>query len=318
MLKFLVPVVVPSGLARFVASSTRVVALIPARYRSTRFPGKPLAVVGGRTMIEHVYRRVEQARRVDAFFVATDDERIAEAVDRFGGVAIMTRPDHETATDRLAEVAADLHAELIVNVQGDEPLISPDAIDAAVGLMQARPDAGLGTLRRRMDDFTELDNPHVVKVVVNHQGDALYFTRAAIPYVRSGQTRPTCWRHIGLYVYRRDFLLKLASLAPTALERAEGLEQLRALEHGFTISTVETDADTIGVDTPEDLERVRQLIETGTAASNRKPRGSAPAGTPTASLAGTPEAPLHSADSLAAARSFPSVEGGTSPLGRQS
>jgi len=267
MLKSLVPVVVPSGLARFVASSTRVVALIPARYRSTRFPGKPLAVVGGRTMIELVYRRVEQARRVDAFFVATDDERIAEAVDRFGGVAIMTRPDHETATDRLAEVAAGLDADLIVNVQGDEPLISPDAIDAAVGLMLDRPNADLGTLRRRMDDRSDLDNPHVVKVVVNHRGDAMYFTRAAIPYVRSGHPRPTFWRHIGLYVYRRDFLMKLAALAPTALERAEGLEQLRALEHGFTIATVETDADTIGVDTPEDLERVRQLIETGTAAS---------------------------------------------------
>ena len=267
MLKSLVPVVVPSGLARFVASSTRVVALIPARYRSTRFPGKPLAVVGGRTMIELVYRRVEQARRVDAFFVATDDERIAETVDRFGGVAIMTRPDHETATDRLAEVAAGLDADLIVNVQGDEPLISPDAIDAAVGLMLDRPNADLGTLRRRMDDLSDLDNPHVVKVVVNHRGDAMYFTRAAIPYVRSGHPRPMFWRHIGLYVYRREFLMKLAALAPTALERAEGLEQLRALEHGFTIATVETDADTIGVDTPEDLERVRQLIETGTAAS---------------------------------------------------
>jgi 3-deoxy-manno-octulosonate cytidylyltransferase (CMP-KDO synthetase) len=260
VLIFLVPVVVPAGLARFVGSSTRVVALIPARYRSTRFPGKPLAVIAGRTMIEHVYRRVEQARKVDAFFVATDDERIADAVDRFGGVAVLTRDDHETATDRLAEVAAGLTAELIVNVQGDEPLLSAGAIDTAATLMLDRPDADIGTLRRRLDDPADLDNPHVVKVVVDRQGFALYFTRAAIPFVRPGNPRPTFWRHIGLYVYRRDFLLKLASMPPTALERAEGLEQLRVLENGYRILTAETDADAIGVDTPEDLERVRELL----------------------------------------------------------
>ncbi|HYN06585.1 MAG TPA: 3-deoxy-manno-octulosonate cytidylyltransferase [Vicinamibacterales bacterium] len=262
------PVVVPAELARFVGSSTRVVALIPARYRSTRFPGKPLAVIGGRTMIEHVYRRVERAARVNAAFVATDDDRIAGEVDRFGGIAVMTGDHHETATDRLAEVAARLDVELIVNVQGDEPLISPAAIDSAVGLMADRPDAGIGTLRQKIEDAADLDNPHVVKVVVDHQGDGLYFTRSAIPFVRAGQPRPTFWRHIGLYVYRRDFLLKLASLPPTPLERAEGLEQLRVLEHGFRISTVETDGDTIGVDTPEDLERVRQLIEAGTATTH--------------------------------------------------
>jgi 3-deoxy-manno-octulosonate cytidylyltransferase (CMP-KDO synthetase) len=210
---------------------------------------------------------VEQARRVNAFFVATDDERIASEVDRFGGIAVMTGDHHETATDRLAEVAASLPVELIVNVQGDEPLISPDANYSAVGLMYDRPDAGIGTLRRRLDDTADQENPHVVKVVVDHQGYALYFSRTAIPTVRSGQPRPTFWGHIGLYVYRRDFLLKLASLPPTSLERAEGLEQLRVLEHGFRISTIETDVDTIGVDTPEDLERVRQFIEAGTAAT---------------------------------------------------
>jgi 3-deoxy-manno-octulosonate cytidylyltransferase (CMP-KDO synthetase) len=259
MLIFLVPVVVPSGLARFVGSSTRVAALIPARYRSTRFPGKALALIGGRTMIEHVYRRVEQARRVDTFFVATDDERIADAVHRFGGIAVMTRDDHETATDRVAEVAALLPAELIVNVQGDEPLVSPEAIDSAIALMFDRPDAGIGSLRRRIEDPADLDNPHVVKVVVDQEGYALYFTRSPVPYVRSGQPRPTFWRHLGLYVYRRDFLLKLAAMPPTPLERAEGLEQLRVLENGYRIVTAETDVDTIGVDTPEDLERVRAL-----------------------------------------------------------
>jgi 3-deoxy-manno-octulosonate cytidylyltransferase (CMP-KDO synthetase) len=224
-----------------------------------------LAEIGGRPMIEHVYRRVEQARQVDALFVATDDERIAEAVDRFGGVAIMTREDHETATDRLAEVAADLAIDLVVNVQGDEPLISPEAIDAAVGLMRDRPDAGIGTLRRRLDDPSDLDNPHVVKVVVDRHGFGLYFSRAVIPFIRAGNPQPVFWKHIGLYIYRRDFLLQLAAMAPTALERAEGLEQLRVLENGFRIATAETDVDTIGVDTPGDLERVRALIEARTA-----------------------------------------------------
>jgi 3-deoxy-manno-octulosonate cytidylyltransferase (CMP-KDO synthetase) len=215
-------------------------------------------------MIEHVYRRVEQARRVDTLFVATDDDRIARAVDAFGGIAVMTRDDHESATDRVAEVAASLQAELIVNIQGDEPLISPEAIDSAIGLMLDRPDAGIGTLRRRVEDTGDLENPHVVKVVVDRDGYALYFTRSAVPFVRPGHPRPIFWRHLGLYVYRREFLLTLAALPPTPLERAEGLEQLRVLENGFRIPTVETDADTIGVDTPEDLERVRQLIEAQT------------------------------------------------------
>jgi 3-deoxy-manno-octulosonate cytidylyltransferase (CMP-KDO synthetase) len=215
-------------------------------------------------MIEHVYRRVELARRVNALFVATDDDRIARAVDAFGGIAVMTRDDHESATDRLAEVAAALQAELIVNIQGDEPLISPEAIDSAIGLMFDRPEAGIGTLRRRVEDPGDLENPHVVKVVVDREGYALYFTRSAVPFVRPGQPRPVFWRHLGLYVYRRDFLLTLGTLPPTPLERAEGLEQLRVLENGFRIPTAETDADTIGVDTPEDLERVRQLIEAQT------------------------------------------------------
>jgi 3-deoxy-manno-octulosonate cytidylyltransferase (CMP-KDO synthetase) len=240
--------------------------IIPARYASTRFPGKPLAEIGGRTLVEHVYRRVEQARTVDALFVATDDTRIADAVDRFGGVAVMTRDDHETATDRLAEAAAHLRVDLVVNVQGDEPLIAPASIDAAVRLMRDRPDAGIGTLRHRIDDAATLANPNAVKVVVDREGYALYFTRAAVPFVRPGQPQPTSWRHIGLYVYRPDFLARLAAMPPSPLERAEGLEQLRALENGCRIATAETGADAIGVDTPEDLERVRHLLELGTAA----------------------------------------------------
>ena len=215
-------------------------------------------------MIEHVYRRAAEARTVDLAIVATDDDRIAQAVADFGGIAVMTRADHATGSDRLAEVAAALESELIVNVQGDEPLLSPDAIDLAVDALNDATSDPMSTLRRLISDPEDLDNPAVVKVVVDRDGYALYFSRAAIPYVRPGQDSPQCWRHIGLYVYRRDFLLRLASLPPTPLERAEGLEQLRVLDHGFRIRTAETTSDAIGVDTPDDLERVRRLLQAAT------------------------------------------------------
>jgi 3-deoxy-manno-octulosonate cytidylyltransferase (CMP-KDO synthetase) len=212
-------------------------------------------------MIEHVYRRASDARSVDAVLVATDDERIAGAVDAFGGVAVMTRSDHLSGTDRLAEVAASLESEILVNVQGDLPFIPAAPIDDTVGLVAGRPDLGMGTLRRRITDAADVSRPSVVKVVVDTRGDALYFSRTALPHVRAGQPPPTFWKHIGLYVYRREFLLRLAALPPTPLERAESLEQLRALEHGFRIGTVETTTDTIEIDTPEDLERGRRLVE---------------------------------------------------------
>jgi 3-deoxy-manno-octulosonate cytidylyltransferase (CMP-KDO synthetase) len=214
-------------------------------------------------MVEHVYRRAEQARTIDAVIVATDDERVAGVVDRFGGTAVMTRADHASGTDRLAEVAAELSSEFVVNVQGDEPLMAPDAIDAAVGPLLADPAELMSTVRRRIDDLADLDNPSVVKLVVDARGHALYFTRARVPFVRPGHSAPTTWRHMGLYAYRRKFLLRVAALPQTPLEQAEGLEQLRVLEHGFRIATVETTVDTIGVDTPEDLERVRRLVEAG-------------------------------------------------------
>jgi 3-deoxy-manno-octulosonate cytidylyltransferase (CMP-KDO synthetase) len=214
-------------------------------------------------MIEHVWQRTTEARAVDAVVVATDDERVARAVDGFGGTAVLTSADHPTGTDRLAEVAAYLEGDLVVNVQGDEPLIVPDAIDAAVGPLLGRPAERVGTLRRRIDDPADLSNPSVVKLVIDRAGYALYFTRAPVPFVRAGLAAPAGRRHNGLYVYRREFLLKLATLAQTPLEQAEGLEQLRVLEHGFRILTVETTVDTIGVDTPEDLERVRRLVEAG-------------------------------------------------------
>ena len=255
------PVVFPSGLARSVRSA-RIVAVIPARYSSTRLPGKPLAVIGDRTMIEHVCRRATEARRVDAVIVATDDDRVAEAVSAFGGTAVMTLATHATGTDRLAEVAAHLDCDAVINLQGDEPMMAPEAIDAVAGLVT---DAGhpMGTLRKRLTDPADLDNPAVVKVVVDAAGRALYFSRAPIPFTRPGHPQPPVWLHLGLYAYQRAFLLRIAALAPTPLERAEGLEQLRVLEHGLTIATIETTADPIGVDTPEDLERVRRLVEAG-------------------------------------------------------
>lgn len=217
-------------------------------------------------MVEHVCRRAAQARTVDSVIVATDDDRVAHVVDAFGGTAVMTRPDHATGTDRLAEVAAELEGELVVNVQGDEPLIAPSAIDAAVAVLlnSNQPGDVMSTLRRRIDDPTDLDTPSVVKLVIDSEGNALYFTRASVPFVRPGHPAPAAWRHLGLYVYRREFLLALSRLLPTPLEQAEGLEQLRALEHGYRIRTVETTTDTIGVDTPEDLERVRRLVEAAT------------------------------------------------------
>lgn len=220
-------------------------------------------MIAGRTMVEHVFRRALDASRVDAVVVATDDERVARVVDDFGGVAVMTSADHATGTDRLAEVARALSGDIVVNVQGDEPLMTPDAVDAVVALLESRPQDVMATLRRRIEDFRDLETPSVVKLVADLDGYALYFTRSSIPFVRPGQNRPVMWRHLGLYAYRRPFLGTLAGLTPTPLEQAEGLEQLRVLEHGYRISTAETTADTIGVDTPEDLERVRQLLTAG-------------------------------------------------------
>jgi 3-deoxy-manno-octulosonate cytidylyltransferase (CMP-KDO synthetase) len=262
MLGFHVPVVFPTGLPRSVRSA-RTVAVIPARFRSTRLPGKPLELIAGRPMIEHVYRRTSDAGAVDAVIVATDDDRIAAAVSAFGGTAVMTKGTHLTGTDRLAEVAFHLDCEIIVNVQGDEPLIEATSIGAAAERLRDRPEDLMSTLRRMTTDPEDLHNPAVVKVVVDASGYALYFSRAPIPFARPGHDAPPVWKHLGLYAYRREFLLRVAALPPTPLEQAEGLEQLRVLEHGFRIATVETTSDTIGVDTPADLERVRRQLEAG-------------------------------------------------------
>jgi 3-deoxy-manno-octulosonate cytidylyltransferase (CMP-KDO synthetase) len=212
-------------------------------------------------MIEHVYRRAKLARSVSRVLVATDDLRIATEVIKFGGEVKLTRGDHESGTDRLAEVAATLDCDVVVNVQGDLPLIDPSAIDEAVAPFAADPGVVITTLYRRITDPADLKNPNIVKVAIDRGGFALYFSRAPIPYIRDPRGGwPPLYRHIGLYAYRRSALMVVAALEPTPLERAEGLEQLRALEHGIRIKTVETAYESVEVDTPEDLEHVRRLL----------------------------------------------------------
>jgi 3-deoxy-manno-octulosonate cytidylyltransferase (CMP-KDO synthetase) len=241
----------------------RVVALIPARYRSTRFPGKALADLDGRSVIEHVCRRAAAARRVDAVVVATDDERIAATVRGFGAPARMTAATHRSGTDRIAEVARDLPCAFVVNVQGDEPLVDPDDIDRLVAALEAPGAAPMATLRCPLDP-AERDTPHVVKVVVDANGRAVAFSRAPEPVVPPGATPcPPVWKHVGLYGYQREFLLRFAALPPTPGETAESLEQLRALEHGHPIDTVETPHDSVGIDTPADLEHARRRLAAG-------------------------------------------------------
>jgi len=264
MVRFVVPPVSSPGPSA-VSTQLSAIAVIPARYHSTRLPGKALAEIDGRPMIEHVYRRAASARSVASVIVATDDERIARAVRSFGGDVRMTSPAHQSGTDRLAEVAASLSCDLVVNVQGDEPLIEPATIDEAVEPFASDPALMMSTLRKRIDNPSELGNPNVTKVVVDRDGYALYFSRAPIPYTREGCPAAPIWRHVGLYVYRRECLLRLAALAPTPLEQSEALEQLRALENGIRIKAIETHFDSVGVDTPEDLERVRRAVRAGSA-----------------------------------------------------
>ena len=253
------------------------IVVIPARYESTRFPGKALALIAGRPMIEHVYKRAARARGVARVLVATDDDRIARAVERFGGTAMMTRATHTTGTDRLAEVASRIEGDVIVNVQGDEPLVEPGMIEQAIAPFAADPALQMTSLRARIVDLAELHDPNVVKVVVDSEDFALYFSRAPIPFARDGTAEarpfdaPTAagpdlgradgpWRHVGLYAYRRSFLPRFAALPPSPLEQTERLEQLRALEHGIRIKVLETTHFSIGVDTPADLAKVDALL----------------------------------------------------------
>ena len=241
-------------------SPATAVAVIPARFSSTRLPGKPLADIHGRPMIEHVYRRACEASSLSRVIVATDDVRVFEAVRAFGGDVLMTSPHHRTGSERVAEVAAQIGDDLVVNVQGDEPLLAPAMIDDAVAACVADSSLVMSTVRTRITDPAEIASPAVVKVVIDLRGRALYFSRAAVPFLRDPGTPVTWYKHVGLYVYRRDFLLAFAALPPTPLEQSESLEQLRALEHGYAIMTVESRHEALGVDTPDDLDRVRRLL----------------------------------------------------------
>jgi 3-deoxy-manno-octulosonate cytidylyltransferase (CMP-KDO synthetase) len=246
-----------------------IVAVIPARYASTRLPGKPLVSIAGKPMIERVWERARQASRVSQVIVATDDERIAKAVKSFGGEAVLTRADHRSGTERVAEVAvAHPDAEILVNVQGDMPLIDPAAIDAGIEAVRDEEDVTVGTLAVPISNPAEIMDPNVVKTVLDFDGNALYFSRAPIPWVRDRQApvHAKHLKHVGLYVFRREALLEFATFPQGDLERIEQLEQLRWLENGYRIRVVETEHKTVEVDTPEDVKRVEQFLAGGAAA----------------------------------------------------
>ena len=235
------------------------ICVIPARYSSTRLPGKPLKDICGKPMICRVWERASRARSVAEVIVATDDERILRAVEDNNGRAMMTRADHKTGTDRLAEVAEKFpNVEVVVNVQGDEPLIEPSLIDELVAAFVADKDLQMATVATELTDAAEMNNPNNVKVVLGKNNDALYFSRSLIPYPRNAGKSPV-FKHIGIYAYRRQFLIDYAKMTPTPLEQAESLEQLRALENGFRIRVIKSSCQFIGVDTEEDLQLVNEI-----------------------------------------------------------
>lgn len=262
-----------------------VIAVIPARYGSTRFPGKSIALINGKPMIQWVYERTQRSRLVNRVIVATDDDRISKAVAAFGGNVVMTSSSHPSGTDRIAEVAKKIDCTLVVNVQGDEPLIHPDMIDEASTPLLNDPSIHMGTLCKKIEDRSEAFDPNVVKVVFDEKGFALYFSRAPIPWDRDAWawknqesevrnqeskvrsqipgTESHIYKHIGLYVYRRDFLLSFAGMGQMPLERIEKLEQLRALERGHKIKVVVTEHESFGVDIPGDLSKIQKLIDGG-------------------------------------------------------
>jgi 3-deoxy-manno-octulosonate cytidylyltransferase (CMP-KDO synthetase) len=255
-------------------AKTKISAVIPARYASTRFEGKPLADILGKPMIQYVFEGVRQSKLIDEVIVATDDQRIMAVVQSFGGKAVMTSPTHSTGTDRVAEVARKLKSEIIVNVQGDEPLIEGNIIDKAIQPLLTGESLQMSTLMTRIEEVRDWLNPHIVKVVVDQKNFALYFSRSPIPFPRDlqigklesnpfGTNRPLpkrVYKHIGVYVFRRKFLLRFTKMKPSPLEKLEKLEQLRALENGCPIKVTVVDYEPICVDTPEDLQKVTTFL----------------------------------------------------------
>jgi len=239
-----------------------IVAIIPVRYASTRLPGKPLALIGGKPMIQHVYENTCKTPGLSRVIVATDDARIVKTVGDFGGEVVLTSKKHASGTDRLAEVARRLKAEWVINVQGDLPFIRPQTILNSLRPLTRDRSIPMGTARTPIFHQEEWLNPNVVKVVTDARGFALYFSRAPIPHTRRAANGIWGYRHVGVYVYRREFLLKFSRMRPTALERTEGLEQLRALSNGYRIRVADVDEPSVEVDTPEDLERAEAYLRT--------------------------------------------------------
>ena len=235
--------------------------IIPARYASTRFPGKPLIDIKGKTMVQRVYEQAGKSELATQVIVATDDERIFDHVQSFDGKVVMTSNLHKTGTERCAEVAADLETDIIINVQGDEPFIAPQQIDLLIDFLDKKPQFAIGTLAKQLKLYEKLCNPNTVKVIFNQLEEAIYFSRHPIPFSRDDApenwlTKHTYYKHIGMYGYRRDTLLRVAQLPPTPLEQAESLEQLRWLENGIRIGITTTNLDTVSIDTPEDLLKI--------------------------------------------------------------
>ena len=241
------------------------IAIIPARYASTRFPGKPLALLGGKTVIQRVYEQVSSV--LDDVYVATDDERIFYCVESFGGNAVMTRSDHKSGTDRIQEAVEKIgtRADVIINVQGDEPFIQPSQVETLMHLFD-EPSTQIGTLGKRFDSIEAIQNPNSPKIVTDNRGFALYFSRSVIPFIRGVETQD--WfgqypflKHLGIYAYRREVLAEVTQLPQSSLEKAESLEQLRWLENGYRIRVGLTDVETVGIDTPEDLQRAEEFLK---------------------------------------------------------
>jgi 3-deoxy-manno-octulosonate cytidylyltransferase (CMP-KDO synthetase) len=248
-------------------SPPRVVGVIPARYASQRLPAKPLLDLLGKTMVQRVYEQAKKARRLNQVIVATDDERIAGAVRSFGGEVIITPPEIKSGSDRVAAVAARNGGDIFLNIQGDEPLIAPQMIDQAAEILIDEPTVLVGTLARRIESYDELLNPGIVKVVVDKNSYALYFSRSVIPFIRDEQegskwlAKRTFYKHIGLYVFRKKFLLGFAKMPESSLEQSEKLEQLRILENGYKIKVGFTEHDSIPIDTLEDANRVIAILK---------------------------------------------------------
>ena len=245
-----------------VPASKKTVAIIPARYSSSRFPGKPLAYIAGKPMIQHVWERVKQTPSIDQIFVATDDERILETVSNFGGEAVLTSKEHETGTDRVVEVAKEISCEWVLNIQGDEPTVLPKDLDRLIKQAKIKKETKAATLIYSINDKAQLNDPNIVKVVVNINNMALYFSRSLIPYQLSGQSPNfKTWRHLGVYIFQRNFLIKYSQWPRSNLEISEQLEQLRILENGESLLCVEAENETVSVDVPEDLVFVENLLK---------------------------------------------------------